>query len=366
MVGPAEGFRDYVFFTGEEANDLVDIDPGQPFAPDPAIAPQRQAGYAVALNTRTGSFTHIAGLGRSNHENTIAVPGYPGIVLITTDDTFDGPSAQLYLYRARNQDAVFADTGTLYAFRATGTSGGAVDPADPFNGANDYLDLAPGDSFTGEFIAVPDAVADGTLPDVAPQAGLESWSNDNNVFQFVRLEDVAYDRNNPNVLYIADTGRSRVVPDPATGRLVRGPSGTVGLADNGRVFRLELDPTNPRLVPSLTVLAQGDAPAGDLYVPFESPDNVGVSVNSLMVQEDTADAQLWHHDLASGTWTAIATVTDPAGESSGIVDASAWFGAGSWLLTVQGHGVNVAEEQVGDVLYKRESGQLLLIKVPGS
>jgi hypothetical protein len=33
---------------------------------------------------------------------------------------------------------------------------------------------------------------------------------------------------------------------------------------------------------------------------------------------------------------------------------------------VQAHGSNVAEEQVGDVLYKREAGQLMLMRIPGS
>ncbi len=366
MAGPAEGFRDHIFFTGEETNDIVDVVPGAPYGDDPALDGQRQAGYAVAVNTRTGESVHIPGLGRLNHEQTLAVPGYPGIVLVTTDDTFSGPSAQLYMYLARSQDGVLNDRGHLFAFQATGSTAGPVDPSDPFNGANDYLDLQPGDSFTGQFIRVPDDVADGTLADVGPQDGLEAWSNDNNVFQFIRLEDVAYDVHNPNVLYIADTGRSRVVPDDTTGRLVRGPSGTEGFADNGRVFRLELDPVDPRQVLSLTVIADGDAPDSDVYVPMRAPDNLDTSANSLMVQEDADDAQIWQHSFASGDWTPIATVTDPDGESSGIVDASAWFGPGTWLVTIQGHGVFIDEEQVGDTLFKRESGQLLLLRVPGS
>ncbi len=367
MAGPAEGFDSYVFFTGEESNDVVDVTPGAPYGADPALDGQRQAGYAVALNTNTGESVHIPGMGRLNHENTIALPGYGRIVLVTTDDTFSGPSAQLYMYLARDEDAVFEDRGHLMAFRVTATQHGAVDANDAFNGANDYLDLRPGDDFQGEFIRVPDAVADGSLSDIGPQDGLEQWSNDRNVFQFIRLEDLAYDKNNPNVVYIADTGRSRVVPDPDTGRLVRGPSGTVGFADNGSVFRMEFDPNDPRKVVSLTVLAQGDDELQNAYVPMVSPDNLDTSVNSLMVQEDADDAQIWHHDLASGDWAAIATVTDPDGESSGIVDASYWFGPGSWLLTVQGHGTNVIEEVDAEgVLRKLESGQLLLMNVPGS
>jgi hypothetical protein len=365
MAGPAEGFDDYVFFTGEEANDVVDIGSGQPFTADPAVAPQRQAGFAVALNTETGDFDHITGMGRLNHENTIALPGYDDIVLVTTDDTFSGPSAQLYMYLAADQDAVFADTGSLFAFQVTATDAGPVDPGDAFNGANDYLDIRPGDDWQGRFIPVPDDIADGTTAE-APQDALENWSNDNNVFQFIRLEDLAYDKNDPNVVYIADTGRTRVVPDPTTGRLVRGPSGTVGFADNGAVFKMVFDADDPAQVVSFSMFAQGDDETLGAYVPFVSPDNMDTSKKSLMVQEDTDDARIWQYDMSKDAWRVVATVTDPDGESSGIVDASEWFGQGTWLLTIQGHGVNVAEEQIGDVLFKRESGQLLLLKIPAS
>ena len=253
----------------------------------------------------------------------------------------------------------------MWAFRVTGTDGGKVKAQDSFNGANDYVDLEPGEVFTGEFIRVPQQIARGDT-DVAPQDALEQWSNENNVFQFIRLEDLAYDKNDPSVVYIADTGRSRVVPDPETGRLTRGPSGTVGQADNGSMFVMEFDENNPRKVNAFYKLAQGDDPAVDDFVAFSAPDNVDTSVNSLMVQEDNDDAKIWRMDLSSGDWSHVATVLDPDGESSGIVDASEWYGPGSWLLTVQAHGSNESEEQVGDVLFKREDGQLLLMTIDGS
>ncbi len=366
MAGPAEGFSSSVFFTGEETDDVTSIPAGAPYGADPALAPDRQAGYAVALDTKTGQTSVLRGMGRLNHENTIALPGYNRIALLTTDDTFNGPSAQLYLYLAANQRQVLRDKGRLYAFQVTHDSNGPVAPADPFNGANDYLDLQPGDDFQGRFIPVPKAIAEGTTS-VAPQQALEDWSNANNVFQFIRLEDVAYDKNDPSVVYVADTGRSRVVADPTTGRLVRGPSGTVGFADNGRIFKMVFDAHNPRRVVSFTVLADGDAPLSSVFVPMISPDNIDTSANSLMVQEDRDGAQIWRFDFANGTWASIASVNDPVGESSGIVDASEWFGPGSWLLNVQAHGTNVDEAlQPDGTLFKREDGQLMLLTLPGS
>ncbi len=373
MADWRHGFENPTFFVGEESNDVVDVPAGAPYGADPSVAPKRQSGYVVALDTVTGEYKTIPGMGRLNHENTIVVPGWWNkTAMLTTDDTFDGPSAQLYMYLAGNDKKVMNDRGHLWAFQVTHKNGTRVDRKDPFNGANDYLDLQPGDDMRGRFIRVPDDIADGTTAD-PPQAALENWSNENNVFQFIRLEDLATDVYNPRVVYIADTGRNRVVPDAATGRMVRGPGGTVGQADNGSVFRMEFSPWNPRRVDSLTVLAQGDNAANDLFVPFVSPDNVGTSKKSLMVQEDADNARIWRYNIRKGSWDVVATVNDPDGESSGIVDASEWFGRGSWLVDVQAHGTDQYSEVVPnpngsgpDLTIKREDGQLLLMTIPGS
>ena len=97
MAGPDQGLDDYVFFTGEEANDTV---------------AGVQRGFAVALNTETGVNTAVPGMGRLNHENTMVIPGGwdDGLVMLTTDDTFSGPSAQLYMYVADDQDASAPET----------------------------------------------------------------------------------------------------------------------------------------------------------------------------------------------------------------------------------------------------------------
>jgi hypothetical protein len=147
----------------------------------------------------------------------------------------------------------------------------------------------------------------------------------------------------------------------------RGPGGTQGLADHGRVFKFVFSENNPRKVDSFSVFADGDAPGAPVYVPFVSPDNMDTSANSLMVQEDADDAKIWWYDFGSGTWTVAATVNDPDGESSGIVDASEWFGEGAWLLDVQAHGTFLETEvQPDGTTLKLEDGQLLLMKIPGS
>lgn len=376
----AEGFKNRpMYFANEETNDVVDVPVGAQYGPDPSVAPQRQGGYVVAVDVRTGAYTQVPILGRINHENTVPVPGgskgywRKKVALLTTDDTFSATTSQLYLGLFRNAKAILKDKGSLWAFRVTHANGTPVDPTDPFNGANDYLDLEPGDEFRGEFIKVPSDIARGLTAD-PPQAALEDWSNANNVFQFVRLEDLDYDRRTGRVVYIADTGASRVIPDPTTGRMTRGPSGTVGQADNGRVFKMVFNAYDPRKVDSFTVLAQGDDATMGKFVPFVSPDNMGTSKKSLMLQEDTDNAKIWQYMLGSGAWRVVATVNDPDGESSGIVDASRFFGPGWWLLDVQAHGSFQESEVVPnplgaefpDLTIKRENGQLLAMKIPGS
>ena len=85
-----------------------------------------------------------------------------------------------------------------------------------------------------------------------------------------------------------------------------------------------------------------------------------------MVQEDADEAAIWQLRLRQGDWRVVATVNDPDGESSGIVDASPWLGGGRWLLTVQAHGTDIDETMDGNITIKREDGQLLLLTIPGS
>ena len=389
LAGPEQGFRRSILFANEEATDFVSRPPLLAWPPDPAN--QRQAGLVVALDARNGKTYEIPGLGRMNHENTVVVPGgWNGVAALTGDDTFSAPASQLYMYTAASDDAMLADGGALWAFRVTAKNGTPVTPGDAFNGANDYGDVASGDSLAGEFIEVPKAIATGD------QTPLENWSNANNVFQFIRVEDIAYDKRSPRVVYFADTGEPRAIPNPATGRLQRGSSTTTGPYMNGRVFKMVLNATNPRVVDSLSILVNADLGGYNNPNVLHQPDNVDTSASgSLMIQEDpgshngqraafpnATNARVWRFDLTQGTLAVAAEVDQslvPASskgswESSGIVDASSAFGPGAWLVDVQAHTLNVESEvrtvtaggASGQITFKREGGQLLLLRVPGS
>ena len=376
MAGPEQGFDDYTFFVNEESNDIIDVVTGAPYGADPSIAPYRQAGYSVALNTATEDVTVLSRMGRHNHENTVVVPGgWKWTATLSGDDTFTAPSSQLYLHTANDADQIVSDKGQLWAFQVTATDEGAVDPFDPANDANDYLEIGLGDDWSGRFIHVPTDVARGVTAE-APQAALENWSNANNVFQFVRVEDIAYDPDSPRTVYFADTGTTRLAEDAATGRLIR--LGAGGTNSNGRIFKMVLNAKDPRIVDSFSILLDADTIPAAQGGPMRNPDNIAISSNSIMVQEDPPNnAKVWRHDLATGSWTHVATATQPIAETSGIVDVSDWFEDGWWALDVQSH-INKTEGTEtltyttpisGTVLtYKerREDGQLLLMQIPGS
>ena len=401
LVGAREGFQRPLLLTNEEATDWV-FRTGTSW-PAPTAPPAEQAGVVAAHDVRSGQTKPIYGMGRHNHENSVGVPGYGHPVVLSGDDTFTAPSSQLYMYSARSGRAVWNDQGQLWAFVSD-------NPA-----VNDYGDLTGSVSTSGRFIPVPRMIATGKNPngtdvraaDVgfpAPPAGvldgpqwvLEHWSNTNNVFQFIRIEDIQYDRTHRNVLYMADTGEPRALPDPATGRLRRGPAGTIGPWPNGRIFKLVLDRHDPTRVTSLSVLIDGDARgaagSGALDL-IHQPDNVETTKGLLLFQEDPGShnqyplgtgttARIWGYDLdAGGAPFVVARVDQSADEgptdvdasttranagaweSSGIVDASKALGKGAFLVDIQAGSLIVQEEQRGLLTYQREGGQLLVLRV---
>jgi hypothetical protein len=410
MAGPREGFPFYTMLLNEESNDVLPVPGGAVYGADPSATPNRQAGLTVWLNTVTKKFDVILGAGRHNHENTVVVPGgwRHKVVALSGDDTFTTTStptrpnlSQLYMFAGTSWLDFTHDRGTLYAFRVTGTSAGPLaDKASATNGANDFFEISVANSattpWTGEFIPVPDWAADGfdpANPTKLPQDVLEDWSNENNVFQFIRVEDIDYDPDNPRVVYFADTGNTRLLETPVggppgvpgDGRLYRAASGTAGTSDStGRIFKLVFNASNPLAVDAFSVVTDAST------LGMRNPDNLDAGSNSLMLQEDTSNAKIWSWNYGPNLadWQHVATVdqdgstaTSDPGESSGILDVSRWFGAGWWALDVQSHTNDSrfvdpttyfwpdgqdAGTDPDPYLLRRENGQLLLMHVPGS
>jgi len=418
----AHGFSRDLLFTNEEAVDWVKRS-GPTFWPaTEGAADSRQSGVVVAFDPRTGDRRPIWGMGRLNHENSVAVPGYGKPVLLTGDDTFvNTPSqSQLYSYIAHNANAVWNDTGDLWAFVSD----------DPLKQRYEDFVLNDTTSVTGHFIRVPKLIATGRNPngtDVmstdaeaalgvpagtfavptdgsfsrppgvttgpsvdGPQWVLERWSQLNGVFRFIRLEDIAYDKRAgmSNVVYVVDSGRG------ATGAVANGKS------TNGRVWKMVLDKHDPTKVLSMSLLIEGDDNPVKTIGEIHQPDNIESTKRGLYLTEDPGSSQqfsftdpaqvndpnrtpgrIWQYKLNGGATAVVAVVdqsldeaagdvdTTPRGnlgawEASGIVDVSDFFGPGTFLVTVQAHSLFVEIADAGTWLNKREGGQLILLRIP--
>jgi hypothetical protein len=134
-------------------------------------------------------------------------------------------------------------------------------------------------------------------------------------------------------------------------------------------------------VTSLSVLIDGDLGGYRNVGALHQPDNLETTADSILITEDpgghnrfagATNARLWRYDLATGAMTAVAVVSDPTAdwESSGVVDASRYFGPGAFLINVQAHTIFVETNpnpvNPTGLTQKREGGQLLLIRIDGA
>ncbi len=208
LVSEEHGFERDLILTNEEATDVVNrIGTAWPATPANGSQPE-QAGVVVAYDVKSGAYKSIYGMGRHNHENSVGDPGLRASGRAVGRRHVHGAElAALPLHAPASAAAVWNDTGTLWAFKSDVAT------------INDYCDLTVGGAVSGRFIEVPRAIA------VGDQTALENWSNANGVFQFIRVEDIAYDRTTPNIVYMADTGEPRALPGPGAAYMTRGPAG---------------------------------------------------------------------------------------------------------------------------------------------
>jgi hypothetical protein len=430
LATKAAGFNRPILLTNEEGIDWVKRE-GKAWPTTIGAADSRQIGTVVAQDALTGVTRPIWGMGRHNHENSLAVTGYGHPVVLSGDDSFvnDPAQSQVYSYIADSANDVMNDRGELYAF------------VSDVPGKDDYFDFAPGDtsSISGHFVQVPKDIATGRRPDgtelmaadkgypqpVSPAPGvgwqrdavtqqpidgpqwvLEHWGDiqPQPVFQFVRIEDMAYDKRPgmENVVYLVDSGRGTrptVTPPPGQAR-----------STNGRVWKMVLDKSDPTKVLSLSVFIEGDDQPVKTPTEIHQPDNIESTPQGLLITEDPGSSQQFTPTEADATtarimrYTFATSLLDIAArvdqsldentgapgipsdkdsatagllgawESSGVVDASAYFGPGAFLATVQAHSYWVekmlsADDNFAppgpDYTHKREAGQLVLLRIPG-
>ena len=350
LAGPPHGFSDWIYFTNEEVG--------------PAESFDGEGGLAVAIVDN--ALYALPKLGRFPWENTVVqpTPGNRTVIMGMEDGPAaldrSVPNSQVYMYVGKKDPRPGAsvlrrnglDNGQLYV----------LVPADPAKASEAQFTSG---TIAVEWRLIPDA-------DDLSDPELEAASDAVGALTFARPEDGAFNKRNRAEYFFVTTGDASV----ASNRL-------------GRLYSLRLNPGNPTQPGQLTVVYNADqvvAAGGDIAL---SPDNVGTSVDYLMINEDGTgasrpvmaskgrDGSVWRFEITDGkvgidAMSAVRVVElDPPGrdgipvgagvwETSGIIDASALFGPDSWLSDVQAHGPTTAPSP-GTV----EDGQLFLMRPAG-
>jgi hypothetical protein len=301
-----------------------------------------RGGTSIAINALRGRVVKTPQFGSLNHENVVPLQGMTRAAMFLSEDSFRLRS-QVYSYFADDFAGAIHGDGAFTVWV----------PDDQGDGDPSTNDIAKGETLTGRFETIPHA-------DTYSGLQLNEKAEALGSFNFIRIEDAANDPADPGVVYFADTGANK-----AESKL-------------GRIYRMTFDPAHPRHASLEVVL---DSAEGDDIV---NPDNLGIDTHALLIQEDRNDtssgyARVLMYDLTSGELTPVARLDPPDAvmergggpgvwESSGVVDASAFFGPGTWLLNVQAHHTKVTQQGIdlGIDSASGQRGQLVLLRIPGS
>jgi hypothetical protein len=343
----ADGFSLPIYFAGEEDDSMVTS-----FDPD--------GGQAVAIYNNEAHV--LPKLGKSAFENILPqrrTDGTSGktVLLLMEDGPATPLESQLYMYVGQKStvgttlDQNGLTNGQLYALKVTGrTSEAAADVTGAPLGA-EWVPVASPETKTSTQLNT-DTVAAGA-------------------YGFARVEDGAFDKDDPNRFYFVTTGQNAV--------------------DNnlGRIYQLDLNVSDPAGAATLKLVVNADAiikAGGDAPV---SPDNIDTASGLLMVQEDgttpsriemgkkNRDGSIWRFPIVPSKGGLVASPDrivelNPPGrdgvavgpgvwETSGIIDTSTIFGPETWLFDVQAHGPTIPP----NVASQGEDGQLLLLRPSG-
>ena len=271
----------------------------------------------------------------------------------------DGPTTpdnQLYMYVGKKDRAPGAsvlshnglDTGKLYAFVADAGS-----PTNEIGYTNGTI--------TGSWDEVPNA-------DLLTDVEMEAATDATGAFGFIRIEDGAWSKKDKNKFFFVTTGNG------AGNRL-------------GRLYEVNFDKKNILSKTAITMIYNADAidaAGGDIAF---AADNIDTSRDFIMINEDghsdsrpkyaarAREGSIWRLDLKNNFAAKRVAELNPAGteiaagqtqppavpvpgtwETSGIIDASHFFGRDSWLTVVQAHGPSLAPAP-----NTVEDGQLVLM-----
>lgn len=346
------GFDRPIYLTGEESGGSQTFD--------------GKGGLGVAVFDN--ELHTLVKMGRFAWENTLARPDAGDWTVVICME--DGPATldnQLYMYVGKKNRGAGAsvlsrnglDTGKLYTF---------VSDTPGQTGENTLT----GGSIIGHWAELPDQTN-------VNETDLETQTDAVGAFTFVRVEDGAWDKKDKNRFYFVTTGSGPV----AAGNVL------------GRAYQVDFDKKNILGTTKITMIYNGDivaAAGGDIGF---APDNADTSKDYLMIQEDgtsqsrpeytkrAREGSIWRHDLKNGFAAKRVVELNPPGtfipagltappaigagvwETSGIIDASDFFGKNSWLFVVQAHNPVVPSGtppiSIAPAPNTVEDGQLLLM-----
>ncbi|MEJ7576284.1 MAG: alkaline phosphatase PhoX [Pyrinomonadaceae bacterium] len=293
-------------------------------------------------NLLDGTIYELPRLGKFSWENLVANPATGDkTVVVGTDDSTPG---QVYIYvgdktnTGNEVERAGLNNGNLYGIRVTGVLDEPRATGIPSGTTFDLFNHGDVTNTTG--------------------AQLQAASEANNVTEFLRPEDGAWDPKNSNHFYFVTTDRFDTIKNPGT------PANQIG---RSRLWRLRFnDASNPTLGGQIDMLLDGTEP-------HQMFDNMTVTRRGqIFLQEDPGNqdylAKLWRYNIAGDNLNLIAQ-HDPDRflpgapnfltrdeESSGIIDAEEILGEGWFLLDVQAH-FSIPGELV-------EGGQLLALFNP--
>jgi hypothetical protein len=346
MAGEQVGFTQDIFLTNEESTGADTFD--------------GKGGQTVAIFDNEAHA--LSSLGHFSKENDVVWPNDGRrTVIMSLEDGPTSPDSQLYMYVGRKIDEARGE------LRRNGLVGGRLFVFVSTTPGKDVEAQFTGGAIGGRWVQIQNA-------DQMTDVQLEAAADAAGAFGFVRIEDGAFAKTNRSDFYFATTGGSE-----AEGNAL------------GRLYHLRLNQDGILLPARLDLVYNADAAlAGGADGPV-SPDNIDTSSRYLMVQEDATDpgqahlvgegrdAGIWRFTLdvgplrttvLPGSRRLVAEVTPPgrdgvpvpAGEweTSGIIDASAWFGWGTWVFDVQAHDPTTAPEPL-----TVEDGQVLLLRPSG-
>jgi hypothetical protein len=334
------GYRGQVFFGNEEDGDV-----GRSFG--------------ITLD---GKATSLPRLGLFSWENTVPANNRGDTTLVMGQEDGPGDGSQPWVYVGKK-----SKSGSPVA-RAGLTNGlsfvlDAVNPA-VTNDAEWRAAYPKGTGAAVTLVNVPWSLTGALQNSLAKDLGLS----------LNRIEDGHWDPRHRNDFYFLTTEGGE-------------KSGTgLDSRDGGGLWRLRYtDIDRPFLGATLTLLLDGSESLGATEPKFNKPDNMTVDRRgNILIQEDPGGnnhlARIIAYRISDGALGVIARFDetkfgaganeDPARltideESSGIIDASRYFGSGTYLLDAQVHTAKnlPAGTGPGTVQEYVENGQLLLLKV---